>query len=62
MMYPKSSSVAGLTGRLETSSAVEKVIDEHAREGLPIYFWCDGRVVEISLQEMRERSARNHAE
>lgn len=43
-------------------AAVEKVIDEHAREALPIYVWRDGRVVEMSLEELRERSARIHAD
>jgi len=38
-------------------AAVEKVIVEHARQGLPIYIWRDGKVVEMSLQELRERSA-----
>jgi hypothetical protein len=39
-------------------AAVEKVIVEHARLGLPIYVWRDGKVVEVSLEELRERSAR----
>lgn len=43
-------------------AAVEKVIDEHAREGQPIYVWRDGKVVEMPLEELRERSARIHAE
>jgi hypothetical protein len=43
-------------------AAVEKVIDEHARDGLPIYIWRDGRVVEMSLEELRERSARIHTD
>ncbi len=43
-------------------AAVEKVIDEHAREGLPMYVWRGGRVVEMSLEELRERSARIHAD
>ena len=38
-------------------AAVEKVIVEHARQGLPIYIWRDGRVVEMALEELRERSA-----
>jgi hypothetical protein len=42
--------------------AVEKVIIEHAREGLPTYIWRDGRVVEMSREELRERSARIHTE
>jgi hypothetical protein len=39
-------------------AAVKKVIDEHAREGLPIYIWRDGKVVEMSVEELRERAAR----
>jgi monomeric isocitrate dehydrogenase len=38
-------------------AAVEKVIVEHARQGLPIYIWREGEVVEMSLEELRERSA-----
>ena len=38
-------------------AAVEKVIVDHARQGLPIYIWRDGKVVEMSLEELRERSA-----
>lgn len=37
--------------------AVEGVIDEHARLGLPLYIWRDGRVVGLSAQEMRHDSA-----
>jgi hypothetical protein len=36
-------------------AAVEKVWEEHAREGLPIYIWRDGKVVEVSLEEVRMR-------
>ena len=36
-------------------AAVEKVMEEHAREGLPIYIWCDGMVVEVSPEEIRSR-------
>lgn len=38
-------------------AAVQKVIDEHARAGLPIYIWRDGRVVELSAQEVRKLSS-----
>lgn len=31
--------------------AVAKAIDEHARLGLPVYIWRDGRVVELSPAE-----------
>jgi hypothetical protein len=33
--------------------AVAKAIDEHARLGLPVYIWRDGRVVELSPDEVR---------
>jgi hypothetical protein len=36
-------------------AAVEKVWEEHAREGLPIYVWRDGKVVEVSPEEVRMR-------
>jgi hypothetical protein len=42
-------------------AAIEKVIVEHARQGLPIYIWRDGKVVEMSLEELRERSAQIEA-
>ncbi len=34
-------------------AAVEKVIAEHARQGLPIYIWENERVVEIPAAELR---------
>ena len=43
-------------------AAVEKVIMEHARQGLPIYIWLDGRVVEVPPDELRAQSARLQAE
>jgi len=36
-------------------AAVKKVMEEHAREGLPVYVWQDGKVVEISAEELRRR-------
>jgi len=39
-------------------AAIEKVIGEHAHEGLPIYIWRDGKVVEMSLKELREHATR----
>lgn len=33
--------------------AVEGVIDEHARLGLPLHIWRDGKVVAISARTMR---------
>jgi hypothetical protein len=43
-------------------AAVEKLIVEHARQGLPIYIWRDGGVVEVPPDELRAESARLHAE
>jgi hypothetical protein len=41
-------------------AAVEKAIAEHARDGFPIYVWRDGKVVEISAEELRARSTSKH--
>ncbi len=43
-------------------AAVEKVIVEHARLGLPMYIWRDGKVVELSREELRVEAARLEAE
>jgi hypothetical protein len=39
--------------------AVAKAIDEHARLGLPIYIWRDGKVVELSPEEVRKLQKSN---
>lgn len=36
--------------------AVAKAIDEHARLGFPVYIWRDGRVVELSPDEVLHKS------
>jgi len=33
--------------------AVKKAIEEHAREGLPMYIWRDGRVIAVPAEELR---------
>jgi len=43
-------------------AAVEKVIIEHARRGLPMYIWRDGKIVELSPEELRVEAARLEAE
>lgn len=35
-------------------AAVREVIEEHARHGIPIYIWRDGRVVEVTGEDLRE--------
>lgn len=47
---------------IDLKAAVEKVIVDHARRGLPVYVWRDGKVVEISPRELAEESARLQAE
>jgi hypothetical protein len=43
-------------------AAVEKVFIEHARQGLPICIWRDGKTVELSPEEVRLEAARMQAE
>lgn len=43
-------------------AAVEKVIIEHARLGLPIYVMRDGQIVEVPREELRLQAARLLAE
>ncbi len=43
-------------GLLALKAAVKKVIEEHAREGLPLYIWRDGKVVAVPAEELRARS------
>lgn len=43
-------------------AAVEKVIIEHARLGLPIYVWRQGKVVAIPPEELQAEAARLQAE
>jgi hypothetical protein len=38
------------------------VIIEHARQGWPIYIWRDGKIVELSPEELRVEAARLQAE
>ena len=43
-------------GLLALKAAVENAIEEHAREGLPMYIWRDGEVVAVPAEELRKRS------
>jgi hypothetical protein len=36
--------------------AVAEVIDEHARLGLPLHIWRNGKVVALSAQEVRDHA------
>jgi hypothetical protein len=37
-------------------AAMERVIEEHIREGLPLYIWRDGKVVAVPPEELRTLS------
>ena len=37
-------------------AAVKKAIADHLREGLPVYVWSNGRVVDLSVREIRKNS------
>jgi hypothetical protein len=37
-------------------TAMERVIEEHIREGLPLYIWRDGKVVAVPPEELRTLS------
>jgi NurA-like 5'-3' nuclease len=43
-------------------AAVEKVMEEHAREGYPVYILRGDEIVEISAEELRTRYPRNPQE
>ena len=48
-----------LGGRAEMAlkAAFEKVIESHIRDGRRLYIWRDGKVVEVSAQELRDTPA-----
>jgi hypothetical protein len=35
-------------------AAVQKVVESHVRDGRPLYIWCNGKVIEVSAQELRD--------
>jgi hypothetical protein len=39
-------------------AAVERVMEEHAREGFPVYVLRDDEIIEISAEELRTRYPR----
>ena len=38
--------------------AVDEVIENRVREGLPLYIWRDGKVVAVPAEELRTHSQR----
>jgi hypothetical protein len=43
-------------------AAVEKVMQERAREGLPVYVLRDVKIIEILAEELKTRHQRNSKE
>ena len=37
-------------------AAMEKLVEEYAREGLPLYIWRYGKVVAVPAEELRRKS------
>ncbi len=40
--------------------AVQEAVEEHIRDGRPLYIWRDGKVVALSPQELRDSSSKPH--
>jgi hypothetical protein len=38
---------------LAMKAAIEKLKIDHARRGLPLYIWHDGKVVEVSAEQLK---------
>jgi hypothetical protein len=45
-----------IRAEMAMKAAVERLIEEHAREGRSIFIWQDGKVVEITAEELRKNS------
>ena len=41
---------------LAMPAAFQKAVEEHLREGLPMYVWRDGKVVAVPAEELLEKS------
>jgi hypothetical protein len=39
-------------------AAVQKVVELHVRDGRPLYIWRDGKVIEVSAQELRDTTVK----
>ena len=46
-------------GLMALKEAVAEMIEDHIRKGLPIYIWRDGKVVEVSAEELRASRSTN---
>jgi hypothetical protein len=38
---------------LAMKTAIEKLKLDHARRGLPVYIWQDGKIVEVSAEQLK---------
>jgi hypothetical protein len=57
MMRNNSENVSELTledrAEMALKTAVKKLKLDHARRGLPLYIWQDGKVVEVSAEQLK---------
>jgi hypothetical protein len=44
---------------LAIKEAVQEAVEQHNREGLPIYIWRDGKVAELSPDELHAQRNRS---
>jgi hypothetical protein len=42
-----------IRAEMAMKEAVDEVMEDHIRSGRPIHIWRDGRVVEVSADELR---------
>jgi hypothetical protein len=47
-----------LRAEMALKAAVEELIEEHARDGRSIFIWQDGKVLEVTAEELRADLAR----
>jgi len=43
-------------------AAYESAMEEHIRWDLPMHFWKDGKVIEVSVEELRKELAERKAQ
>lgn len=45
--------------KMAMEAAIEGVMEDHAREGLPVFVLEDGKIVKIEPEELRRRYLKN---
>ncbi len=50
-----------IRAEMALKEAVEEVMEDHIRSGRPIHIWRDGKVVEVSADELRAQRAPSYS-